>query len=150
MVFSFGWLCVNKGSKQWQENWENHVNMLEDEVIGPLYKITLKRAPWKNVREHFENLVGPSPFSVSKVNLIISFYVTAMWVFLLLKVLVPTFSVSAKINWEYIILVGFSVSVCIGFWIFGRTDIGDYRSVAEERSAEIEPKESFGRINGKR
>jgi len=22
LIFSFGWFCVNKGSKQWQENWE--------------------------------------------------------------------------------------------------------------------------------
>jgi hypothetical protein len=36
LVFSFGWFCVNKGSKQWQENWENHVDLLEDEIIGPL------------------------------------------------------------------------------------------------------------------
>jgi len=37
-VFSIAWLCVNRGSKQWQENWENHVDSLEDNVIGPLYK----------------------------------------------------------------------------------------------------------------
>ncbi|BBA33262.1 putative membrane protein [Methylocaldum marinum] len=39
IVFSFGWLCVNRGSKYWQENWENHVDMLEDPVNGPLYKV---------------------------------------------------------------------------------------------------------------
>ena len=33
-VFSWSWFLVNKGSKFWQENWENHVNMLEDAVIG--------------------------------------------------------------------------------------------------------------------
>ncbi|WP_218951118.1 hypothetical protein [Desulfoluna butyratoxydans] len=37
IVFSFGWLCVNRGSKHWQENWENHVDMLEDEEYGPIY-----------------------------------------------------------------------------------------------------------------
>jgi hypothetical protein len=41
IVFSFGWLCVNRGSKYWLENWENHVDMLEDSVIGPLYKVIL-------------------------------------------------------------------------------------------------------------
>src|SRR5688572_17421430 len=39
-VFSFAWSCVNKGSKRWQENWENHVDMLEDGIFGPLHKTT--------------------------------------------------------------------------------------------------------------
>lgn len=39
IVFSFAWVCVNRGSKFWQENWEKHVDVLEDEVTGPLYKI---------------------------------------------------------------------------------------------------------------
>ena len=28
MVFTVRWLCVNRGSKHWQENWENLVKML--------------------------------------------------------------------------------------------------------------------------
>ena len=35
-VFSFAWRAVNKGSKQWQENWENHVALLEDSVIDSI------------------------------------------------------------------------------------------------------------------
>ena len=42
-VFSVAWHCVNKGSKFWQENWENHVELLEDKVFGPLYKTFTKR-----------------------------------------------------------------------------------------------------------
>jgi hypothetical protein len=42
-VFAFAWFLANRGSKFWQENWENHVDMLEDEVIGPLYKTILRR-----------------------------------------------------------------------------------------------------------
>lgn len=73
IVFSIGWLCVNRGSKHWQENWENHVDMLEDEKVGPLYKVVLTRARPKGGREwtqHFLN--GPSQISVSKINQIIS------------------------------------------------------------------------------
>jgi len=43
LVFSVAWHCVNKGSKFWQENWENHVELLEDKVFGPLYKTLTKR-----------------------------------------------------------------------------------------------------------
>ncbi|MDK7224247.1 hypothetical protein QP468_13575, partial [Proteus mirabilis] len=39
IIFSWAWFCVNRGSKFWQENWEKHVDNLEDKIIGPLYKI---------------------------------------------------------------------------------------------------------------
>lgn len=36
--FSVGWIFALTGSKHWQENWENHIELLEDYVTGPLYK----------------------------------------------------------------------------------------------------------------
>lgn len=36
--FSVGWIFALIGSKHWQENWENHIELLEDYVTGPLYK----------------------------------------------------------------------------------------------------------------
>lgn len=36
--FSVAWIFVLEGSKHWQENWENHIDLLEDYVTGPLYK----------------------------------------------------------------------------------------------------------------
>ncbi|MBQ7613006.1 MAG: hypothetical protein IJU92_08045 [Spirochaetaceae bacterium] len=39
LFFCVSWLLASKGSKHWQENWENHLDMLEDEITGPLYKI---------------------------------------------------------------------------------------------------------------
>jgi hypothetical protein len=65
-VFSFAWYCVNRGSKYWQENWENHVDFLENEVIGSLYKIVIERPDSKGLEELKNFLVGPSNFSVSK------------------------------------------------------------------------------------
>ena len=43
IVLSFAWICVNKGSKYWQENWEAHVDALEDVNIGSLYKTVLSK-----------------------------------------------------------------------------------------------------------
>src|SRR5690554_7502176 len=69
VVFSFAWFCVNRGSKYWQENWEKHVDVLEDEVTGPLYKVVLSRNPHASKADKFRNLLtGPSPLSVSKIN----------------------------------------------------------------------------------
>lgn len=38
LFFCFSWFLASKGSKHWQENWENHLDMLENDITGPLYK----------------------------------------------------------------------------------------------------------------
>ncbi len=38
LFFCFSWLLSSKGSKHWQENWEKHLDLLENKVTGPLYK----------------------------------------------------------------------------------------------------------------
>ena len=76
MLFSLGWLCVNKGSKFWQENWENHVDFLEDSNTGPLYKTVTSSISESNKREKIKDFfTGSLPYSVSKVNQIISLYI---------------------------------------------------------------------------
>lgn len=35
------WGFVAKGSKTWQENWEHHIDMLEGDITGNLYKTML-------------------------------------------------------------------------------------------------------------
>lgn len=58
-IFSLAWVLVNHGSRHWQENWENHMDLLEDSVTGPLHKI------------HKANV----SFSVSKINLYLSYVI---------------------------------------------------------------------------
>lgn len=41
LFFCVSWLLSSKGSKHWQENWEEHLNILEEDVTGPLYKTYL-------------------------------------------------------------------------------------------------------------
>lgn len=41
LFFSFSWWMSSRGSRHWQENWENHVMLLENDVMGPLYKTFL-------------------------------------------------------------------------------------------------------------
>lgn len=84
-VLSFSWWLANRGSKQWQENWEHHVDHLEDDVIGPLFKTTLPRDN-PEIRKwlgHF--LFGPSRYSVSKINQLVSLYIVALWVVLIIS-----------------------------------------------------------------
>jgi hypothetical protein len=85
-AFSFAWLCINRGSKFWQGNWEKHVDLLEDNVQGPLYKVIAFEAPRKF------KILKAFPFSVSKINQIISAYVAIFWFALVIKSLVILYS----------------------------------------------------------
>lgn len=78
--FSLGWYFVNRASKAWQENWERHVDILEDEIVGPLYKTVIGRYDFWNLR-------GPYFFSVSKINQLLALFVTLVWAFLLIRML---------------------------------------------------------------
>ena len=60
LFFTVAWILVSKGSRHWQENWERHINLLEDDVTGPLSK-----------------LYKANSFSVSKANLIAGYVVAA-------------------------------------------------------------------------
>jgi hypothetical protein len=55
------------GSRFWQENWEHHIDMLEDTIEGRLYKTV-----WLDK--------GTVSFSVSRINLCLSYYFTVFWV----------------------------------------------------------------------
>jgi hypothetical protein len=137
IAFSFAWLCVNRGSKLWQENWENHVDMLEDEIHGPLYKIVLSRPRPKGIRDWIMHLLtGPSPISVSKVNQLIGLYITLLWIGLLLYSL-PPFTKSQPINWYYIGLTFMTTGLCVLFATVGRTWQGGHFHRATIRSTNI-------------
>jgi hypothetical protein len=80
LVFSFAWYCANRGSKQWQQNCEFHADLLEDDVTGPLYKTVIRQPkPTRFIEKNKTLVSGPGSFSVSKVNQIVSLFVTALW-----------------------------------------------------------------------
>lgn len=137
VVFSFAWICVNRGSKFWQENWEKHVDVLEDKVTGPLYKIVMSRNKMQKYSERAIHLVtGPSSISVSKVNQIISLYVFILWVSLLLYSL-PEFSLNAPVDWFYVALISLSFTACVLFLWLGRSYSGGYFHTARLRKSRV-------------
>lgn len=113
LIFSLAWFLTNRGSKYWQENWENHVDMLENKCIGPLYKTILQRSDAKGVFSTFE---GPAPFSVSQINQWISLFTLAIWFFLIWYVL-PEFNLNADISLKHCI-VGFITVVAFLMLLF--------------------------------
>lgn len=103
LLTALAWSLINKGSKAWQRNWENHVDMLEDLVTGPLYKTVSVQ----------------NTFSVSKVNEIVSLFITTIWVLMGIKYFIDniTFSLS-NINW---VVIGATLSLIYfsGAMLFG-------------------------------
>lgn len=75
-IFSLGWYLANRGSKYWQENWEDHIGILINEHYGPIFKI-LK---YPNQIKIWG--LGGYPFSVSKINQITSGTMTFVWIVL--------------------------------------------------------------------
>lgn len=86
LIFSIAWFLANKGSKFWQENWENHVDLMEDDFSGPLYKTVLSRPERNDIKTV---ITGPAPYSVSKLNQILSLYVTFIWLTIFLYHCLP-------------------------------------------------------------
>lgn len=76
LVAAIAWVKVNLGSKYWQVNWETYVNKLGEDFIGPLFQYNIPA-------------VGElKRYSVSKVNLRLSYYIVAVWALILLTTIV--------------------------------------------------------------
>ncbi|MEC0269369.1 hypothetical protein [Paenibacillus anseongense] len=96
-LFSYCWYFVNRGSKFWQNNWERHVDYLEDEWIGPLYKTVHKPRTI-----NFLNPISAYPISVSKINQALSLLVSIIWMILISEALSRSFP---YIDLGFIILI---------------------------------------------
>ena len=107
LVLSFAWYLVNRGSKYWQENWERHVDVLSEKVVGPLYRTTLSRDGWLIFEPH-----KAFPFSVSRVNQTVSLFITVLWAGLVLRALhlirlfcVTEYAIMAALTLVFLVLV---------------------------------------------
>jgi hypothetical protein len=71
IIFSVGWFLVICGSKRWQDNWEAHIDELEDEITGPLYKTVYYKGKWY--------------YSVSRISEVLAIVVIVVWCILLIR-----------------------------------------------------------------
>ena len=102
--FSLGWYFVNRGSKYWQENWEAHVDMLGSKVQGKLFK-TIKKSNLE-----FKKFNKEYPFSVSKINQLLSIIMLITWFGLIIFSIFFSFNKLYYIKnitnaWFFIILI---------------------------------------------
>jgi hypothetical protein len=116
VVFSVTWYFVNRASKFWQENWEKHVNLLEGKVVGPLYETVLSDA---DIR--FWKVEGPYPFSVSKLNQILSLFVLGLFVLLVSATLLRYYCCSWPPNVSAMVTLILTAFAVWGLYWKGRT-----------------------------
>lgn len=79
-VFSFAWYLMNRASASWARNWEVHVEILEDKVIGPLFKSVMNRRAFDSI-----DLLLPFPFSPQRINNILSLTIAGLWLFFMVR-----------------------------------------------------------------
>lgn len=98
-AFSISWYLVNRGSKFWQENWEKHVDHLENKYMGPLFKVIIE--------DKSKGITAAGRFSVSRINIILSLFITVMWGVLGINTIliafignIPVEQVIAYLNYE--------------------------------------------------
>lgn len=84
ILLSFCFYLVNRGSKYWQENWETQIDILLKNKIGPVFQ-RVKNPNYvmanKNIKKCF-GLLESYPFSVSKVNTLLSLLMIIVWIIL--------------------------------------------------------------------
>jgi hypothetical protein len=132
LLFSTAWYLVNRGSKFWQNNWERHVDLLEDEVMGPLYKtIAHDPASWNP-------LTASAQYSVSKLNQILSLFVLAFWVVLFAKSAGPI-SPAFAVDGLKMTMVVFTLGGVACLLIWGRSENKTTKTALKPRKVTLEP-----------
>lgn len=106
LLVAFAWQFTNRGSKSWMRNWEKHIDMLEDEFTGPLYKLVSSKVT----------------FSVSKINEIVSWWFILLWSALILHFLadkellnIPYGDVEPQYFFPLLMVAVFIVSMVFGY-----------------------------------
>lgn len=97
-LLSWLWYASNRGSKFWQENWEEHISVLSQRKGYPVFDIIYKK------EVGVININDSYPFSLSKINQMVSLIITFSWglllLFLTIKYILPPewfdFSTSIK------------------------------------------------------
>lgn len=73
---SIAWALVNRGSKYWQENWEQQLIDIEEHITGRLFtdkKPRVKKGMWLSSRR----------YSPSKLTIALSDYVVVVWILII-------------------------------------------------------------------
>jgi hypothetical protein len=98
-----------RGSRFWQENWEKHIDMLENDIEGRLYKTV-----WMRDRK--------VSFSVSRINQYLSYYFIVFWVIVALYVACRLVGWPLRISFASIYVPILALMIVVGVvFLYGQT-----------------------------
>lgn len=126
-LLSLLWYMANRGSKFWQENWEAHIKELSTHLGVPIFGIIKSR-------EHsIRNLMQEYPFSVSKVNQMVSLIITFAWLLMLCKEIgvskllenIPFFDCYKVLAGGIVIMLSFLIIICCKGFVAKESRKGD-------------------------
>lgn len=97
---AFVWLLLLRGAKFWQNNWERHVDFLEDQISGALYKT-------------YPVTKFDAPYSVSKLNELMAGFTLLMWILIGTITVAIVFGPNSLVT---IVLPGFSALLFLTYY----------------------------------
>jgi hypothetical protein len=113
---------------------ENHVDMLENDFVGPLYKTVLHRPPNRRFFEKY--VLGPQAISVSQVNLVVSIFTIFIWLALIIHSL-PPFLRNEPVSWGHVTIGGITLFVILFMRFRTTSHLDSYEHVVTERKSKI-------------
>lgn len=148
-LYSFGVAClglviavasflVNKGSKYWHENWENHVAVLSEPVAGPVFKYVLHR-PDSKLLESLDP-ARPAAISVTRINQWVGVYLILFWVGLATtsSPFGNLIKASCLGRHSYAAILGLTLLYCIFIRVFSATSHGPHPLQAKRIESTID------------
>jgi hypothetical protein len=115
-VSSVAWTLQNRGSKYWQEAWEQKVEAVEQEVLGaPLF------SNWEPLKR--KGAWGASLFSVSRLAVALSDFVVFIWLVLLAVSFSSLLSASCLELIAAVSLVIVTLCYAVFLLVLARTDL---------------------------
>lgn len=115
LVCSVAWTLQNRGSKYWQEAWEQKVIAVERDVLGA--SLFSNSEPIQK-----KGIWGASKYSVSKLAVALSDFTVIIWVVLMIKAF-PAVSVKTFLTPSdfALIFIVFTVVYIVLLFVFGRS-----------------------------
>jgi hypothetical protein len=128
MVCAVIWTLANRGSKYWQEEWEDKVERTEEPITGPLFSVQSPpqdKGLWKGKR-----------FSASQLAIALSDFTAMLWFSFVVadtyELIRKYLKVQCTTGWVILLIPGF----CIAYIVLVAVKTGSHRRKPKRTDAE--------------
>lgn len=125
ILMSILWICMAKGSKAWQEVYEDVIAKYEKEYLSDDIQESYRSNKLTgdlNKRDRCLLSVNGGPYSPSKINIVIGQVSFVIWIFIYLTHVICHLNISTELGkWDYCVLIAIvSIIVWIVIWLMLR------------------------------